>query len=94
MSKDVRPENHVVVFIDHKIRRIFLDDVWWFSVIDVIQVLTDSVNPRDYWYKMKIRALLNDWQRLEKHYMNGKKRWCVCGGLASRMGLRKGFIGR
>jgi len=28
---------------------------WWFSVIDVVSVLTDSVNPRDYWYKMKIR---------------------------------------
>lgn len=29
---------------------------WFFSVIDVIQVLTDSVNPRDYWFKMKTRV--------------------------------------
>jgi len=28
---------------------------WWFSVIDVVGVLTDSANPRDYWYKMKAR---------------------------------------
>jgi len=25
-------------------------------VVDVVSVLTDSVNPRDYWYKMKIRV--------------------------------------
>lgn len=49
-------ENHIVVFSDHKIRRIFQDDLWWFSVIDVIQTLTDSTNPRDYWYKMKVRV--------------------------------------
>ncbi len=29
---------------------------WYFSVIDVVQVLTDSINPRDYWFKMKLRV--------------------------------------
>ena len=33
---------------------------WYFSVIDVIQILTDSANPRDYWYKMKIRVKTDD----------------------------------
>ena len=28
----------------------------YFSVIDVIAILTDSLNPRDYWFKMKIRV--------------------------------------
>ena len=28
---------------------------YFFSVIDVIFALTDSLNPRDYWYKLKIR---------------------------------------
>ena len=50
------PENHIVVFNDRTIRRVFIEDAWWFSVIDVIQTLTDSTNPRDYWYKMKIRV--------------------------------------
>ncbi|MFH6961049.1 hypothetical protein ACHRVK_00525 [Flavobacterium plurextorum] len=35
-------------------------EIWYFSVIDVIQILTDSVNPRDYWYKMKIRVKTDD----------------------------------
>ena len=28
---------------------------WYFSVIDVIEILTNSSNPRDYWFKMKTR---------------------------------------
>ena len=45
----------IVLFQGQKVRKIFHDNQWWFSVIDVIAVLTDSENPRDYWYKMKIR---------------------------------------
>lgn len=60
MSTSLIPESHIVVFNNHKIRRVFIDDAWWFSVIDVIQTLTDSSNPRDYWYKMKIRVSSDD----------------------------------
>lgn len=28
---------------------------WYFSVVDVVGVLTDSKNPRDYWYRVKKR---------------------------------------
>lgn len=28
---------------------------WYFSVVDVVAVLTDSKNPRDYWYRVKRR---------------------------------------
>lgn len=28
---------------------------YYFSVVDVISILTESANPRDYWYKLKIR---------------------------------------
>ena len=56
MKKEIKPDDHIVVFSDHKIRRIFHENAWWFSVIDVVQVLTESVNSRDYWYKMKVRV--------------------------------------
>ncbi len=44
------------------IRRVYDEatETWWFSVIDVVQVLTDSANARDYWFKMKQRVLLED----------------------------------
>jgi hypothetical protein len=43
------------IFQGKEIRRVFVDNEWWFSVIDVIALLTESTNPSDYWYKMKIR---------------------------------------
>ena len=33
---------------------------WYFSVVDVIEALTESINPRDYWFKMKQRVKLED----------------------------------
>lgn len=38
-------------------------ETWYFSVIDVVEILTDSLNPRDYWFKMKKRVKTED--RLE-----------------------------
>ena len=56
MNNKIEARKHIVVFSDNKIRRIFHEGAWWFSVIDVIQALTDSINSRDYWYKMKTRV--------------------------------------
>lgn len=45
----------IAVFKGKHIRRVLVDDEWWFSVIDVVAILTGSENSRDYWYKMKVR---------------------------------------
>ena len=52
----------IKLFEDKKIRTHFDEqkEEWYFSVIDVIEVLTDSSNPRDYWFKMKQRVHLED----------------------------------
>ena len=50
----------IAVFKGKEIRKTIYNNEWWFSVIDVIAVLTDSKNPRDYWYKMKIRVNKED----------------------------------
>ena len=49
-------------FENHPIRRVYDEEseTWWFSVIDIVQALTDSSNPRDYWFKMKQRVQLED----------------------------------
>ena len=36
------------------------EEKWYFSIIDVIAILTESINPRDYWFKMKIRVKTED----------------------------------
>jgi DNA-damage-inducible protein D len=33
-----------------------MEQQWYFSIIDVVELLTNSTNPRDYWFKMKIRV--------------------------------------
>lgn len=48
-------QGKIVVFGAKKIRRAWVDGQWHFSVVDVIDALTDSPNPRDYWYRMKRR---------------------------------------
>ena len=50
----------IAIFKGKKIRKIIYNNEWWFSVVDVIEALTDSVNSRDYWYRMKIRVESED----------------------------------
>lgn len=45
----------IAIFKGSKIRKIWVGGAWWFSLIDVVAALTSSDNPRDYWYKIKIR---------------------------------------
>ncbi len=46
----------IILFKGKKVRKTIFENERWFSVVDVIAVLTDSANSRDYRYKMKIRA--------------------------------------
>ncbi|MEW6294261.1 MAG: Bro-N domain-containing protein [Pseudomonadota bacterium] len=59
MSKKIppadTPENHLVVFQERSIRRTWHNDEWWFSVVDVCGVLTESPDPGAYWRKLKQR---------------------------------------
>jgi DNA-damage-inducible protein D len=46
--------NELAVFQD-RIRKVWYEGEWWFSVTDVVAVLTDSPNPRNYWAVLKRR---------------------------------------
>ncbi|MCG2691320.1 Bro-N domain-containing protein [Microgenomates group bacterium] len=46
----------IAIFKGRQVRRVIYQNEWWFSVTDVVEVLTDSINPRDYWFKMKVRV--------------------------------------
>ncbi len=48
-------DNTLVVFRGKEIRRILEKNEWFFSVVDIIEALTDSDNPRNYWNMMKAR---------------------------------------
>jgi DNA-damage-inducible protein D len=55
MKKNLVAENHIVVFSDHKIRRVFHEGAWWFVVVDIVTALVDTVNATDYIKKMRSR---------------------------------------
>jgi len=50
-------EDALVVFQGKGIRRIWQDDEWWFSVIDIVEVLTESSRPRKYWNDLKTKLI-------------------------------------
>ncbi len=52
-------ETKLVVFQSKGIRRLLVDNVWFFSVVDVIAALSDSDKPRDYWYRIKKREKIS-----------------------------------
>nr|WP_199177359.1 Bro-N domain-containing protein [Geothermobacter hydrogeniphilus] len=45
----------LAIFKDKEIRRTLHNDEWWFSVVDVCGVLTDSSDAGAYWRKLKQR---------------------------------------
>ena len=49
--------NKIILFQEKQIRRLWQDEQWFFAVVDVLEVLTESTNPRDYWYRLKKREL-------------------------------------
>jgi len=53
-----KSKKQITIFEGKQIRRHWDEEkeLWYFSVVDTIAALTDSVNPRDYWFKMKIRV--------------------------------------
>ena len=50
-------QNAIKVFEEKKVRTVWDSDKeeWYFSIVDVIAVLTDSPNPRKYWSVLKTR---------------------------------------
>ena len=70
--------NQLVVFQDKKIRRVWHNEEWWFSVVDIVEVLTSSPNPRKYWSVLKTRLksegsqLATNCSQLKMQSLDGK----------------------
>lgn len=53
----MKQKNALKIFEEKKVRTVWDDETetWYFSIIDVIAALTESVDPRKYWNKLKQR---------------------------------------
>ncbi|MDP3913827.1 MAG: Bro-N domain-containing protein [Bacteroidota bacterium] len=53
----MKPQNSIKLFEDKKVRTLWDADQeeWYFSIIDVIEILTESPRPRKYWNALKTK---------------------------------------
>jgi len=75
--------NKLILFESKKIRRIWHDEEWFYSVVDIIEALTDSPTPRQYWGKVKDREFIEIqlspiWVQLKLESDDGKKYLTDC----------------
>lgn len=80
-------DNKIAVFNNKEIRRIIHHNEWWFSVVDVVQALTDQPNDqtaRKYWNKLSQRLrdegseVVTNCHRLKLSARDGKMRETDC----------------
>ena len=57
MPKEPKQPTSIALFQEKTIRRVWWNDRWYFSVIDVIAILTNSERPRKYWSDLKVKLM-------------------------------------
>jgi DNA-damage-inducible protein D len=67
-------DNQLEIFESKPIRRVEYAGEMYFSIIDIIEILTDSPNPSRYWTNPKSREkeLYPNWVKLKLFGLDGK----------------------
>ena len=83
MNKKLTITTKTAIFKGKKVRKIIHNNEWWFSILDIIAVLTDSPQPKTYWAKMKnrdkeISQPFPFWEQLKLTAEDGKMRETDC----------------
>ena len=82
-------QNKIIVFESKSIRRVWHNDEWYFSVVDVAGILTDSIDPGAYWRKLKQRLkqeeseVVTNCHELKLEASDGKKYKTDCANIQS-----------
>jgi len=63
----MKKEDSIILFNEKQVRRYFDEEkeLWYFSVVDVIEILTESPRPRKYWDALKTK-LIKEWSELSQ----------------------------
>ncbi|MFH0869629.1 MAG: BRO family protein [archaeon] len=62
----MKKDRALVVFQDKKIRRVWHNDEWFFSVIDVVYALEASTIPKRYWSDLKVKLSEEGFEAYDK----------------------------
>ena len=58
--------SQLILFENKKVRRLWHNERWYFSIIDVCEILTDTDRPRKYWSDLKKKLLVEGSEVSEK----------------------------
>ena len=88
MKNKLNHNNKIILFQSRKIRRVWHKDEWYYSVVDVVEALTQSPTPRQYWGKVKQREFIEIqlspiWIQLKLESDDGKKYKTDCANTES-----------
>ncbi|HAL50227.1 MAG: hypothetical protein UU46_C0003G0005 [Candidatus Uhrbacteria bacterium GW2011_GWD1_41_16] len=78
MPTEQIPNYQIAIFKGKEIRKTIFNKEWYFSIVDVIEALTGSPTPRQYWGKIKQREFIDNqlspiWVQLKLESSDGKK---------------------
>jgi DNA-damage-inducible protein D len=77
-------ENQLVPFEGKDIRKVWHNEEWFFSIVDVISILTDTSNSTRYWHDLKRKSIKTEGQpydfivSLKLTASDGRKRLTDC----------------
>ncbi|MEK7145012.1 MAG: Bro-N domain-containing protein [Patescibacteria group bacterium] len=56
----------IVLFKNKQVRKTLYQNEWWFSVIDVVEAVTESERPRKYWADLKKKLIQEGYTQLSE----------------------------
>lgn len=81
---DLSENKELVLFENSKIRRQKYNGKWYYAIVDIVEILTESNNPHAYWRKLKQRLKdegsesVTNCHRLKMTAKDGKLRIIDC----------------
>lgn len=80
LENEIQENKQMILFENSKIRRQMYNGEWNYSIVDVVAILTESKDPKDYWYRLKKRLdreemseLSTNCRQLKLESSDGKK---------------------
>ena len=56
-NKKIQKNNLPIVFEQKEVRRVWYNEEWYFAIVDIIAILSESTNPQVYWRVLKKRLI-------------------------------------